>query len=197
MKDSFSALLMDSIRFEQWLRFYYMEDEEIAPKDGCGEKAASVFAGEPDSGSERVILRIPQAVMRRIADDMPEFTGLAQTLNDAVISAESSRSRIFAFIRERLQLDEAAFSSRVLQAIEDPDFRRALDAFHGYVQYLADNEKGESAPFFDEWMARFETWARENDIPFINSLSKYRPEMDALKHPELLETAKSAPESPK
>ena len=194
MKDGFPALLMDAIRFEQWLRFYFMEDENGSMQDDCGANEASSFL-DLENESEKTMLRIPADVLLRIADKMPDLAALAQALDGSVISAESSRSSIFAFLKKRFGLGDADFGACILQVIEDPDFRRALDAFHGYVQYLANNEKDDGVPFFDEWMTRFDAWAKDNDIPFINSVSRYRPEMDALKHPELLDTAENDPRS--
>ncbi|MBO4318286.1 MAG: hypothetical protein J5855_08460 [Mailhella sp.] len=192
MKDVFSGLLMDAIRFEQWLRFYYMEDGSGSKRDIEGAEAFS--ARDPEAGQGNAVLCIPADVLQRIADEMPGFAPLAYALNGSVISAGSSRICIFAYLRERFGLGESEFGDSILKSIEDPDFRRALDAFHGYVQYLADNENDENASFFNEWMERFDAWAKEHDIPFINSVSKYRPEMDAFRHPELLGPADGASE---
>lgn len=70
--------------FENWLRFYFLEDESGA------------------AGEELLFIRIPEKAMAKIRNLYPEYAPLAEKLDGRPIDFESSRQAVLSHVLEYL-----------------------------------------------------------------------------------------------
>lgn len=156
--------LLEAIRYEHWLRFYYMYLPE-----------------EPDADGLTAILRVPASVAEASRRAEPHLFPLLEVLQGREISLEGTRDAVFRHVALAAGADaaDAAFGERLFRLVEDPDFRRGLDAFHGWVQNLANGEvrleegDEDTVPSFAEWEAAFRTWEAEKAVRHVTGLSPF------------------------
>lgn len=170
MPESFADLFLKAMRYEHWLRFYFLEDAETpddAPMQSSPERELTV-------GSLDALLIVPAEAAARSRDEEPELAEMLDVLQGQKISMERSRDVIFNWLGEKTGIHPgtAAFEERLSALSSDHDFRRSLDNFHGWVQELANNEldlkgnalppgapRDETIPSFAEWDRAFLFWA--------------------------------------
>lgn len=170
-----SRLLLEAIRYEHWLRFHFLDDPE-SENEAIGADADGLAAR----------LRVPEEVVEASRRAEPHLYPLLEALRDRPITLEGSRDAVFRYVNAALggESDEAAFGERLFALVADPDFRRGLDAFHGWVQELANGEisadssedgsAGESdAPSFAIWQAEFERWAGREAVRHVSTISPF------------------------
>lgn len=158
-----SHALLESIRYEHWLRFYFM-----AGTDDVEE----IKAESPDNWDLTAKLEVPaaHAEASRLAE--PYLYPLLQVLQGGEVSLESSRDAVFrhAACVAGENFDDPGFGAVLFQLVSNPDFRRGLDAFHGWVQELANGDVtpnfGPSCganciPTFAQWQAAFKEWEQQ------------------------------------
>ena len=83
---------------------------------------------------------------------------------------------------------DPAFGEDMFALIADPEFRRGLDAFHGWVQEIANGEEDVPAshssgvPLFREWENAFRAWAAKQAIQRVTPITPYaaKPEEGKL-----------------
>lgn len=154
--DSFARLFLDAARYEQWLRFYFMQEKE--------------------NDSDVFLISVDPAAACRSRKEEPRFSPLLEALDGKVISLEHSRSVLFSWMGEQTGLDPESkeFAKRMGLLSSDAEFRHHMDMFSGWVQKLADGETSvktgrsesedsvpSSAPGFSEWTSSFFQWMEE------------------------------------
>lgn len=163
--------LLEAIRYEHWLRFYYMDRPEGADQ-------------EADPDGLAAILRVPAAVAEASRRAEPHLFPLLKELEGREVSLDGTRDAVFRHVALDAGADPAdpAFGERLFHLVGDPDFRRGLDAFHGWVQELANGETRleedeaadeETVPSFAEWEAAFRTWEAEKAVRHVTSISPF------------------------
>lgn len=166
-KPTLPDALLEAVRYEHWLRFHFLDVPEGV--DESGDILAAV-------------LRVPASVAEASRRAEPHLAPLLEDLQGRDISMEGSREAVFRHVARTAGADPAdpAFGERLFQLVSDPDFRRELDAFHGWVQELANGEARpgeeggeESAPSFAAWQAAFRAWEAERAVRHVTSIGVY------------------------
>lgn len=157
-----SMKLAEAIRFEHWVRFHCMRENEE---------------------SEDVYIHMPEALLQQCQQEVPHLALLYFALQDSLITLDSTRAFVFAFMQHALAIDADAFTGCIEKITLDKDFLRYLDVFYGFVQAEADAEEEvikvmeiemseeevmqfiENAPIpsFLTWTQKFYDWANTFD----------------------------------
>lgn len=170
MTESFADLFLKAMRYEHWLRFYFLEDvrnPDGTPMQSSPERELTV------EESLDALLSVPADVSARSHEEEPELAEMLDALQGQKVSMEHSRDVIFDWLGEKtgIRPGTPSFEEHLNTLSSDADFRRALDSFHGWVQELANNEldlKGNALPpdaprediipSFAEWNNAFLFW---------------------------------------
>lgn len=173
------SLLLRALRYEHWLRFYFMADIDVSETDGAEG------GGEPDAE-----LRVPEEWIELARREEAELFPMLEALQGRPLSMEESRDAVFRHVARSLGRDSAdpAFGEDMFALIADPEFRRGLDAFHGWVQEIANGEEDVPAshssgvPLFREWEHAFRAWTARQAIQRVTSITPYaaKPEESKL-----------------
>ncbi len=170
MTPSFADLFLEAMRYEHWLRFYFLEDVE-GPENGSPMQASP--EREIAVESMDALLAVPADVAARSREEEPELAEILDAMEGQLISMERSRDVIFDWLGEKtgIRPGTAEFEARMNALAGDADFRRSLDFFHGWVQELANNEidlqgnalppgaqPDDTVPSFAEWNRAFQFW---------------------------------------
>ncbi len=160
-----APLILEAIRFEHWLRFHFLD-----------------LPGQEDDPFAPVLLHVPEHVAQTCLSSKPDLAPLLLALNQRPITLEDSRRAVFDHVAARLgqKPDDPDLGRRLMALVQDPDFRRQLDAFHTWVQELAEAQPQATAPApeaftdFQEWQARFFDWAAAQQ-QHVTSIPVFRP----------------------
>lgn len=197
--------MLEAIRYEHWLRFYFLdvpEDGGKEPGDGVGRDAATGGAFAVTDGI--AVLRVPDAWAEASRRAEPHLYPLLEALRDREISMDGARDSVFRHVARVVgaDADDPAFGEQLFQLVADPDFRRGLDAFHGWVQELANGEEsvgpngtdtpimpgetgapktpkeegageGEETPSFAAWQAAFQAWAARQPVQHVTTIGPF------------------------
>ena len=167
MTDSFADLFLEAMRYEHWLRFYFLEDaEDDVPMQAYPERELTMESMD-------ALLIVPADIAARSHEEEPALSEILDALQGQKISMERSRDVIFDWLGEKTGIVPGSedFEKALNALAADSGFRRRLDFFHGWVQELANNEldlKGnalppgapadETIPSFAEWNRAFLFW---------------------------------------
>ena len=166
MTDSFADLFLEAMRYEHWLRFYFLEDAEDEPMQASPEREMRVESLD-------ALLVVPAEFAERSHEEEPALAEILDAMQGQKISMEHSRDIIFDWLGEKTGIRPGtdAFEAELNALAGDADFRRRLDCFHGWVQELANNEldlngnalppgapQDETVPSFAEWNKAFLFW---------------------------------------
>ena len=161
----FATLFLETMRYEHWLRFYFLDDA------GSGGGPMQASAEKELSADE--VLCIPDDIAERSRAEEPQFATLLDTLRGKNVSMERSRDAVFDCLGQLtgLRPGSSEFEKQLTALSGDESFRRQLDGFHGWVQELANNEldlqgnalppdapRDERIPSFTEWNRAFRFW---------------------------------------
>lgn len=174
-------ILLEAIRYEHWLRFYFLDVDDAPAPDNTPDNTPD-SAGPGDFPP--AFLRVPEAWAARTRRDEPRFAALLDAVDGREISLEASRDSVYCHVAAAVGHNPAdpAWGEALFQLVGDPDFRRGLDAFHTWVQMLAEGEltvpgqtEDDAAPF-GAWQDAFRHWEKTEAVRFVNTLTPYRPE---------------------
>ena len=169
MTESFADLFLKAMRYEHWLRFYFLEDAENPDDSPMQSSPERELAME----SLDALLIVPADAAARSRSEEPELAEMLDALQGQKVSMEHSRDVIFHWLGEKtgVRPGSAEFEEHLNALSSNHDFRRALDNFHGWVQELANNEldlkgnalppgapRDETIPSFAEWDRAFQFW---------------------------------------
>ena len=185
MTDSFADLFLEAMRYEHWLRFYFLEDaKETGRSDGPMQ---STPEREMSLENMNAILVVSAEAAARSHEEEPSLADILEAMQGQPVSMEHSRDVIFAWLGERTGIHPGTkdFERRMNTLVGDREFRRRLDAFHGWVQELANNEidlqgnavppgsaADERIPSFAEWDRAFQFWFSLQTPLELNRLDK-------------------------
>ncbi len=171
MTGSFAELFLEAMRYEHWLRFYFLEDKEGYEDDNIPMQASS--EKELRVNSTDALLVVPAEISELSREEEPALAEILDVMQGQPVSMERSRDVIFTWLGERTGIRPGSeeFESCVTALTGDKEFRRSLDGFHGWVQELANNEidlrgnalppdapRDERIPSFAEWDKAFQFW---------------------------------------
>lgn len=172
-KNDIAPALLDALQFEHWLRYFFLPQP-----DDAGNTTQETETSEADAQDE--YLAIPAEWQTRIQAEYPHFAPLAKTLAESPISLEHARVTVFTFVWQDIGMEEEVFYAMLPSLVDDPVFRRNLDAFHGFVEAESEAEyaHGPKEPVtFAEWQMQCAAWAEENANLRVISIPVYgKPE---------------------
>lgn len=117
--------------FEQWLRFYFITEEE----------------GE-------LYIRMPNEAYQALAAQNPDMLSMAQALNNKIINHQAA---LTALCDNMLSGDYALNASEWAQVLGGNDFQLLLQLLGFWVQAEEDELDAKQLPF-NEWKERFMLW---------------------------------------
>lgn len=137
-QDNFKQALKDvtdMCKFELWLRFYYVQQNENG-----------------------LVLEIPEDVMEHLKQEYPLLSGLAERLKSDTITPEKSQTTLINYIGEKL--DGIKYDAEFIPSVlNSKSFEAEINAFHMWVNAHEDQLEQENMDF-KEWMQFFEAWKR-------------------------------------
>ena len=135
------AAMIESVMFENWLRFYFISEKpEAAPVDG----EAPLFMAVPVKG------------MERIAELYPHLLPLADEMNGQEVTFEMSQRAICNFVATHVEGKSVARDSAAM-IFNSSTFQVQMQLFNTWVQMHEDQldrgftEFGAWRKLFDEW----------------------------------------------
>lgn len=132
------AAMLNSVMFENWLRFYFLREDEVS------------------EGKYVLSIAIPEKAMDRIRERFFEFYPMAEELNGKRLTLEVSRSAVCNFIKDTYEGDLIPQGS--LAAYFDTHaFQIGLQLFNIWVQAY---EQALEQNFLDfaGWQNAFAQW---------------------------------------
>ena len=139
---------LEAVMFENWLRFYFIE--ELPPEPGAP-------AGAADAGSpERLCIRVPEKGMARIKELYPSLLPLAESMNGHEVDFETSRRAVCTFVLGHL---DGKTMPRDMAAVvfASATFQIGLQLFHTWLQLL-EAQLDEGFQEFGAWRTLFAQW---------------------------------------
>ncbi len=139
----FADAFLEALRYEQWLRFSFLEE---APGGAA-------------------ILAVPEEAARISRREEAPLARILEELQGREISMERSREAIFRLLEHRFNLTQKALREAAAALAKDADFRRQIDLFQGWVQEIVNaetrEEKPDEAPSFRKWEESFQAWLKK------------------------------------
>lgn len=170
MTESFGDIFLKAMRYEHWLRFYFLEDaadEKSSPMQASPKRELAIE-------ELRANIAVPASWAARSHKEEPDLAAaILDALSGRMVSMEQSRDVIFRFVGEKTGVAPGSceFECDIRALAQNAGFRRRMDCFHGWVQALANNEidlKGNALPkgaakeetpcSFSEWEEAFAFW---------------------------------------
>lgn len=168
-----------AIRYEHWLRYHFFDfDAENAGAEAKVENRHQVAT-----------MRVPEEWVRASAMGEPDLFPLLEQLQNKRITLEDSRAALFEHVAaaQGRSMEEDNFGQMLFNLIADPDFRRKLDAFHAWVQEVAEAEdlaeiaaeqNAQSPNFtpvsFAQWEANHAQWVAEKAVMKVTQIPQYK-----------------------
>lgn len=136
---------LEAVMFENWLRFYFIE--ELPPEPGAAD------GGE---AGERLCIRVPEKGMARIAELYPNLLPLAEGMNGHEVDFETSRRAVCTFVLEQL---DGKTMPRDMAAVVfgSATFQIQLQLFHAWLQ-MHEDQLDRAFQEFGAWRALFDQW---------------------------------------
>ncbi len=127
------------MQFENWLRFYFIQDE-----------------------GDDLVLRVPEPAREKITSQYAHLVPLLEGMNDAAMSYEKSLSTVCQFVVTTLEGKQ--YPSGVVGSVFDsPEFQKEMQLFQIWVQ--VHEEQLEQAPMeFGTWKNLFTDWKNSEQV---------------------------------
>ncbi|MDR2488532.1 MAG: hypothetical protein LBD42_03440 [Desulfovibrio sp.] len=128
------------VMFENWLRFYFISEEE----------------------GGKLLIRLPEKAMKKLRTCYAAFYGLAESLNNREIDHQTSINEVCLFVAA--EIDGKGVSEQLIgQVFDSVEFQTELQLFSAWVQ--AHEEKLEDAFMeFTDWLARYAVWKQDEKV---------------------------------
>ena len=128
------------VMFENWLRFY--------------------FIGEEEGG--KLLIRLPEKAMEQINTRYGAFYGLAERLNNREIDHQTSINEVCLFVAS--EIDGRSLSEQTINWVFDSSqFQAELQLFSAWVQ--AHEEKlDENFMEFNDWLKQYAAWRQTDEV---------------------------------
>lgn len=134
--------VLEAVMFENWLRFYFIEERP--------ETVAH------DEGETPLFLAVPEKGMARIKDLYPHLLPLAEEMNERLVDFETSRRAVCTFVLEHL--DGASMPRDTAGAIfESATFQMRLQLFNTWLD-LHEAQLDKDVLEFGAWRTLFAQW---------------------------------------
>lgn len=125
--------------FENWLRFYFLQEE-----------------------GEELVIRIPEAAMNYFKEHYPHLAPLAETLNNETMDYEKSVKTVCQFVVTNL--DGPVYRDGVVPAVLDsPEFQQEMYLFQVWCQNH-ERQLEQSPMEFTTWQQLFNDWKKTDEV---------------------------------
>ena len=131
--------MMDAIIFENWLRFYFLAEEE-----------------GKDQEEGRLMIAIPEKAMGQIAQRYGSLREMAETLNGHEASLENSRAAIVNFVKREVE-GSLVPAGGLAACFDSLAFQNSLHLFNAWIQ-AAEDMLDASFYDFDQWRDLFASY---------------------------------------
>ena len=140
---------LEAVMFESWLRFYFIE--ELPPEATKAEGEA-----EAADSAERLVIRVPEKGMARIAELYPHLLPLAESMNGHEVDFETSRRAVCTFVLGHL---DGKTMPRDMAAVVfgSATFQIRLQLFHTWLQ-MHEDQLDQGFQEFGAWRTLFAQW---------------------------------------
>ena len=127
------------MRFENWLRFYFLKEE-----------------------GPILFVRIPDKAVERITEDYPQYLGLVEELNNKEINYERSVSTVCQFVVRAI--DAGPYPSGTAEnAFDSDEFKMEMQLFTAWQQ-AHESQLDEGFMDFGTWEELFEAWKGSDEV---------------------------------
>ena len=128
------------VMFENWLRFY--------------------FIGEEEGG--KLLIRLPEKAMEQLKARYGAFYGLAERLNNREVDHQTSINEVCLFVAS--EIDGRGLSEQMISRVFDSSqFQAELQLFGAWVQ--AHEEKlDENFMEFSDWLKQYTAWKQTDEV---------------------------------
>ena len=128
------------VMFENWLRFYFIGEEE----DG------------------KLLIRLPEKAMEQLKARYGAFYGLAERLNNREVDHQTSINEVCLFVAS--EIDGRSLSEQIISQVFDSSrFQTELQLFSAWVQA---HEEKLDANFmeFNDWLKQYDLWKHTDEV---------------------------------
>ena len=140
--------ILETVMFENWIRFYFLTEKLDAPVEEGAEKP--------------LFVAIPEQGMQRIRELYPELLPLAESLNGKEISFALSQQAVCSFVMEHL--DGKVMPQRMAETVFDSTtFQTRMQLFNAWVQ-MHENQLDQSFMEFGSWRELFAQWCSTDQV---------------------------------
>lgn len=131
--------IAEVVMFENWLRFYFIAEE-----------------------NDTLVLRLPEKAMEQLRKRYPGFYGLAEYLNNEEITHRSSMDAVCLFVAR--EMEGAVLPESVIGRVFDsPQFQVELQLFGSWVQ-SHEEQLDENFMEFSDWLSLFTAWKESDEV---------------------------------
>jgi len=127
--------ITDICKFEFWIRFYFIKQED-----------------------EEFKIEVPEKTMDHIREEYSLLSDLAEQMNHQSITPEKSQNLIVHYINNKLDAMKKDHTI-VPSVLNSKSFEVEISAFHLWVN-AHEEQLAEEVMDFKEWMQLFEAWKR-------------------------------------
>jgi hypothetical protein len=147
-------------QFEQWMRFYFLKEEE----------------------GDKLRLEVPEEMVRRVEEKTPHLKELLDEMNHDLVDYETSQKAVCSFVGTHI---EGVKHSPYLvpKVFDSKDFKLEMYLFNLWLKAFEERFDIEPDKGFDEWQELYAEW-RETD-----EVKKYIQELDSAATPSMGEPA--------
>ena len=133
--------MMDAIIFENWLRFYFLAEDE------------SVEEGQEEA---KLRISIPEKAMAQISQRYGALKDMAEALNGSEATLENSRSAVVNFVRHEVE-GSLVPTGGLAACFDSMLFQNSLHLFNAWIQ-AAEEMLDKTFYDFDQWRDLFASY---------------------------------------
>jgi len=145
MQGSFKQAVADVseiMQFENWLRFYFLREED-----------------------DQLVVRVPEQAMDYFKEHYPHLAPLAETLNNQAIDYEKSVNTVCTYVVT--QLDGPRYREGIVPSVLDsPEFQQEMYLFQVWCQ-THERQLEQSPMEFSTWQQLFADWKKSDGVKKI------------------------------
>ena len=128
------------VMFENWLRFYFINEE---PED-------------------KLFIRLPEKAMDKLKTEYEEFYGLAERLNNREIDHQTSVNEVCLFVAT--EIDGKSLSEQEISRVfSSSTFQVEQQLFSSWVQAHED-QLDENFTEFRDWLKQYDLWKQTDEV---------------------------------
>jgi hypothetical protein len=138
--DEAVSRIIQVVMFENWLRFYFIQEEEAG----------------------KLFIRLPEKAMARLKERYAGFYGLAEGLNNREIDHRTSTDAVCLFVAT--EVDGRSLSEQLIsRAFDSSAFQVEMQLFSAWVQ-AHEERLDQSFLEFSDWLTQYAAWKQNEEV---------------------------------